>query len=351
MSLRGGADAAAIERALRKGTRRLRRADLSDFSGENATLAAVDAFIHTVAGRRLPAPAKAAIEMAVFDLAGKASERPLWSLLGAETAEPVICNATLVARRARGRRRRRRALGRARLRDLQAQARHGRRRRAGSGRARAPRPRSPHPRRRQRRLGRRRGARDPAADRAAGNRTRRAARCRHPRHGCSDRRDQRPGRRRRVGRASQGRHRRQARRGLRPDHREAEQGRRDRRGERDRGRAADATSRVRSTVRSASQRPHMLRRCCRQAAPPTGSPRASRPSCCSPRRSPAGRARSTAPNSCFPTDRASASSSTRTRSPRTGSSADHPRWGIDATSGLVEAPGRCVVGRSRRRAW
>jgi len=97
LALRGGADAASIERALRKGTRRLRRADLSDFAGAEPTLAAVDAFIHTAAGRRLPAPAKAAIEMAVFDLAGKASGRPIWSLLGADAAEPVLCNATLVA--------------------------------------------------------------------------------------------------------------------------------------------------------------------------------------------------------------------------------------------------------------
>ena len=96
LALRGGADLAAVERGIRKGTRRLRRADLSDFSGSEPTLAAVDAFIHTVAGRRIPAPAKAAIEMAVFDLAGKASERPLWSLLGAAEATPVACNATLV---------------------------------------------------------------------------------------------------------------------------------------------------------------------------------------------------------------------------------------------------------------
>src|SRR4249920_961945 len=75
LALRGGADLAAVERGIRKGTRRLRRADLSDFSGPEPTLAAVDAFIHTVAGRRIPAPAKAAIEMAVFDLAGKASKR------------------------------------------------------------------------------------------------------------------------------------------------------------------------------------------------------------------------------------------------------------------------------------
>jgi o-succinylbenzoate synthase len=97
LALRGGADLAAVERALRKGTRRLRRADLSDFAGENPTLAAVDAYIHTAAGRRLPAPAKAAIEMAIFDLAGKASGLPVWSLMGAESAEPVLCNATLVS--------------------------------------------------------------------------------------------------------------------------------------------------------------------------------------------------------------------------------------------------------------
>ena len=97
LALRGGADLAAVERGIRKGTRRLRRAELSDFAGEEPTLAAVDAFIHTVAGRRIPAPAKAAIEMAVFDLAGRASGRPLWSLLGAAEAAPVTCNATLVS--------------------------------------------------------------------------------------------------------------------------------------------------------------------------------------------------------------------------------------------------------------
>jgi o-succinylbenzoate synthase len=96
LALRGGADLAAVERGIRKGTRRLRRSDLSDFSGAEPTLAAVDAFIHTVAGRRIPAPAKAAIEMAIFDLAGKASGRPLWSLLGASESNPVACNATLV---------------------------------------------------------------------------------------------------------------------------------------------------------------------------------------------------------------------------------------------------------------
>ena len=37
LALRGGADLAAVERALRKGTRRLRRADLSDFGAMNDT--------------------------------------------------------------------------------------------------------------------------------------------------------------------------------------------------------------------------------------------------------------------------------------------------------------------------
>ena len=75
LALRGGADLDTVARALRKGTRRLRRADLSDFGGEEPLLAAVDAYVHTVAGRRLPGPAKAAIEMAIFDLAGKASRQ------------------------------------------------------------------------------------------------------------------------------------------------------------------------------------------------------------------------------------------------------------------------------------
>ena len=97
LSLRGGIDIDGIARRLRRAVRRFRRADLSDFGGEEPFLAAVDAYLHDAAGRRLPGPAKAALEMAVFDLAGKASGRPLWSLLGAEDVRPVECNATLVA--------------------------------------------------------------------------------------------------------------------------------------------------------------------------------------------------------------------------------------------------------------
>jgi muconate cycloisomerase len=96
LSLRGG-DMRSVYRGLLKGTRRLARADLSDFAGEEPLMAAVDAFVHAAAGRRLPGAAKAAIEMAVLDLAGKASGRPVHDLLGVERPTPVPCNATLVA--------------------------------------------------------------------------------------------------------------------------------------------------------------------------------------------------------------------------------------------------------------
>ncbi len=97
MSLRRGADLGTIERALLRASRRFRRADLSDFAGADPLRAAIDTFIHVAAGRRLPGPAKAALEMAIFDLAGKASGKPLWALLGAPEQAPVHCNATLVA--------------------------------------------------------------------------------------------------------------------------------------------------------------------------------------------------------------------------------------------------------------
>jgi o-succinylbenzoate synthase len=97
LALRGGAGLPEIDRSLRKVARRLRRAGLADFAGPEPLRAAVDVFIHASAGRRMPGPAKAALEMAIFDLAGKASQKPLWELLGAERCEPVRCNATLVA--------------------------------------------------------------------------------------------------------------------------------------------------------------------------------------------------------------------------------------------------------------
>jgi o-succinylbenzoate synthase len=96
LALRGGADVGGVGRALHRASRRLRRADLSDFAGPEPLRAAIDAYIHVAAGRRLPGPAKAALEMAILDLAGKASGTPVWRLLGAPEAAPVTCNATLV---------------------------------------------------------------------------------------------------------------------------------------------------------------------------------------------------------------------------------------------------------------
>ncbi len=97
LALRGGETVVEVARAIDKVSRRLKRAGLSDFAGPEPMRAVVDVFIHTAAGRRLPGPAKAAIEMALLDLAGKASDKPVWSLLGADGAQPVRCNATLVA--------------------------------------------------------------------------------------------------------------------------------------------------------------------------------------------------------------------------------------------------------------
>lgn len=42
-------------------------------------------------------PALAAVDIALHDLAGKAAGEPVWKLLGATAASPVVCNATLPA--------------------------------------------------------------------------------------------------------------------------------------------------------------------------------------------------------------------------------------------------------------
>lgn len=97
LSLRGGDGIVKVARRLQRASRRLVNADVSDFAGEEPLRAAIDAFVHAAAGRRLPGPAAAALEMALFDLAGKASGAPVWRLLRAEGAAPVRCNATLAA--------------------------------------------------------------------------------------------------------------------------------------------------------------------------------------------------------------------------------------------------------------
>ena len=267
--------------------------------------------------------------MAVFDLAGKASGRPLWSLLGAEQAEPVACNATLVARRARRGRRRRRALGRARL-------------RRPSSSSSAPATTSPRCGRSARRLGPEARIRvdangawsvdealgvlqmieplgielveQPVADaRGMAEVTARDVRS-------SIAADES------VERAKDA-ERRQARRGLRPGDGEAAQGRRDRRGERDRRGSCRSTSRARSTARSGSPPPRTRRRRCRSTGPAAGLAHGPRDPAAvlGDDRQPRVHARRAQPQRC-PTAPASASSSTRRRSQRTGSSVSARRW-------------------------
>jgi L-alanine-DL-glutamate epimerase-like enolase superfamily enzyme len=47
--------------------------------------------------RGASSPALAALDIALHDLAAKAEDKPLWRLLGARGAKPVLCNATLPA--------------------------------------------------------------------------------------------------------------------------------------------------------------------------------------------------------------------------------------------------------------
>jgi len=99
MSLRGGEGIDVVERGLRRSERRLRRSGIADFAGPEPLRAAIDTVVHAAAGRRIPPPATAALEMAIFDLAGRVAETPLWRLLRGERADPVPCNATLIGGR------------------------------------------------------------------------------------------------------------------------------------------------------------------------------------------------------------------------------------------------------------
>jgi o-succinylbenzoate synthase len=84
MSLRGGADAASLALQIRElAEPRLLGLELP-----------VDPAV--TFGAVSPAAA-AALEVALLDLTAKAAEVPLWQTLGAESAQPVRCNATLVA--------------------------------------------------------------------------------------------------------------------------------------------------------------------------------------------------------------------------------------------------------------
>jgi o-succinylbenzoate synthase len=97
LTLRGGATLQRAYRALRRAVRRLNGLDIAPIASDEPLAGAVDTMIHVAAGRRLPPPAKAAVEMALFDLAGRISGQPVWRLLRADACTPVRCNATLAA--------------------------------------------------------------------------------------------------------------------------------------------------------------------------------------------------------------------------------------------------------------
>jgi muconate cycloisomerase len=88
LSLRGGASLESIVRELR---------DSIEPSLVGTELGAHDLTPPAPSMAGFSAPTAAAIEVARLDLAAKLTGMPLWRLLGASAAEPVQCNATLVA--------------------------------------------------------------------------------------------------------------------------------------------------------------------------------------------------------------------------------------------------------------
>lgn len=100
LSLRGGPDADAIVGELTGlGSRCLVEAhppDLAQLTEESRAPAGIAAIIADCRAKGLGNQALCAIDLALFDLAGKLCDLPVWRLLGADQALPVECNATLV---------------------------------------------------------------------------------------------------------------------------------------------------------------------------------------------------------------------------------------------------------------
>jgi o-succinylbenzoate synthase len=96
LSLRGGASFEEVDAALREAGTRLVGLEL-DSEREEPLAIAVATFLELVKPRRLPSPAAAALECALFDLAAKERSEPLWTTLRAPQAGRVEVNATLTA--------------------------------------------------------------------------------------------------------------------------------------------------------------------------------------------------------------------------------------------------------------
>ncbi|HKH14103.1 MAG TPA: mandelate racemase/muconate lactonizing enzyme family protein [Solirubrobacterales bacterium] len=86
MSLRGGPDTPALARQI---------SELAQPQFVGVDLDSDAGRVEPVAG--MSPAASAALEIAQLDLAAKLAGMPLWRMLGAESAQPVRCNATLVA--------------------------------------------------------------------------------------------------------------------------------------------------------------------------------------------------------------------------------------------------------------
>ncbi len=90
LSLRGGADVRALARELEE-------ICLPQLSETGLDPDRVWAAVARCRARGASAPALAALDIALHDLAARAAGVPVWRLLGASEAKPVLCNATLPA--------------------------------------------------------------------------------------------------------------------------------------------------------------------------------------------------------------------------------------------------------------
>jgi len=90
LSLRGGAPLGAIVAELEEACRPVLEG--ADLRGDG-----VVALLERCLEAGVSPPVLAAVELALLDLVGKKSRRPVWRLLGVRRARPVECNATLVA--------------------------------------------------------------------------------------------------------------------------------------------------------------------------------------------------------------------------------------------------------------
>lgn len=96
LSLRGDRPLAEIAQSITDAANRLVGLDLGPAAEDPLTFAVTTTIELTAPGRMAPA-AIAAIEGALFDLAAKLADVPLWKLLDAPGPGPVVCNATLTA--------------------------------------------------------------------------------------------------------------------------------------------------------------------------------------------------------------------------------------------------------------